>query len=80
MPRGGRQTSAFARERPRVPPYRATQIGVAMLVVRILLVLLALVSPALAEDGLIDAAAAREAAQAFRVYVEGGRKKASGLT
>ena len=46
-----------------------------MLIVRILLVLLALASPAFAEDGLIDAAAARDAAQAFRVYVEGVAKK-----
>ena len=46
-----------------------------MPVVRILLVLLALASPALAQDGARDAAAAREAAQAFRVYVEGVAKK-----
>ena len=46
-----------------------------MLVVKILLVLLALTSPALAQDGARDAAAAREAAQAFRVYVEGVAKK-----
>jgi hypothetical protein len=45
-----------------------------MPVVRILLVLLALASPALAQDGARDAAAAREAAQAFRVYVEGVTK------
>jgi hypothetical protein len=41
-----------------------------MPIVRILLVLLALASPALAQDGARDTAAAREAAQAFRVYVE----------
>jgi hypothetical protein len=46
-----------------------------MPVLRILLVLLALASPALAQDGARDAAAAREAAQAFRVYVEGVAKK-----
>jgi len=46
-----------------------------MPIVRILLVLLALASPALAQDGARDAAAAREAAQAFRVYVEGVTKK-----
>jgi hypothetical protein len=46
-----------------------------MPIVRILLVLLALASPALAEDGARDAAAARDAAQAFRVYVEGVTKK-----
>ena len=46
-----------------------------MLIVRTFLVLLALASPAFAEDGLIDAAAARDAAQAFRVYVEGVTKK-----
>ena len=46
-----------------------------MLIVRILLFLLALGSPALAQDGARDAAAAGEAAQAFRVYVEGVAKK-----
>ena len=46
-----------------------------MPIVRILLVLLALVSPALAQDGARNAASAREAAQAFRVYVEGVTKK-----
>jgi hypothetical protein len=43
--------------------------------VRILLVLLALASPALAQDGARDAAAAGEAAQTFRVYVEGVTKE-----
>ena len=51
-----------------------------MPIVRILMVLLALASPALAQDGARDAAAAREAAQAFRVYVEGVTKRAGGLT
>ncbi|MDR3465195.1 MAG: hypothetical protein P4M07_04545 [Xanthobacteraceae bacterium] len=37
--------------------------------------LLALASPALAQDGARDAAAARDAAQAFRVYVEGVTKQ-----
>jgi hypothetical protein len=46
-----------------------------MPIVRILLVFLALTSPALAQDGERDAAAAREAAQAFRVYVEAVTKK-----
>jgi hypothetical protein len=46
-----------------------------MPIVRILLVLLALASPALAQDGARGAAAARAAAQAFRVYVEGATKK-----
>jgi hypothetical protein len=46
-----------------------------MPIVRILMVLLALASPALAQDGARDAAAARDAAQAFRVYVEGAAKK-----
>jgi len=46
-----------------------------MPIVRILLVLLALASPALAQDGARNAAAAREAAQAFQVYVEGVAKK-----
>ena len=46
-----------------------------MPIFRILLVLLALASPAFAQDGARDAAAARDAAQAFRVYVEGVAKK-----
>lgn len=46
-----------------------------MPLVRIFLVLLALATPALAQDGARDAAAAREAAQAFRIYVEGVTKK-----
>jgi hypothetical protein len=46
-----------------------------MPIVRILMVLLALASPAFAQDGARDAAAARDAAQAFRVYVEGVAKK-----
>jgi hypothetical protein len=46
-----------------------------MPIVRILLVFLALASPALAQDGARDAAAAPEAAQAFRVYVEGVMKE-----
>jgi hypothetical protein len=51
-----------------------------MPIVRILLVLLALASPALAQDGARDAAAASEAAQAFRVYVEGVAKQGGRLT
>ncbi|GLR89045.1 hypothetical protein GCM10007857_57580 [Bradyrhizobium iriomotense] len=39
------------------------------------MVLFALASPAFAQDGARDAAAAREAAQAFRVYVDGVTKK-----
>jgi hypothetical protein len=46
-----------------------------MPIVRIFLVLLALASPAFAQDGARDAAAARDAAQAFRIYVEGVAKK-----
>ena len=46
-----------------------------MPIVRILLILLALASPALAQDGAREAAVASEAAQAFRVYVEGVAKK-----
>ncbi len=46
-----------------------------MPIVRILLILLALAAPALAQDGARDAVAAREAAQAFRVYVEGVAKE-----
>jgi hypothetical protein len=45
-----------------------------MPIVRILLVLLALASPALAQDGARDVAAAREAVQAFRVYIDGVTK------
>jgi len=45
-----------------------------MPIVRILLVLFALATPALA-NGADDAAAAREAAQAFRLYVEGVAKQ-----
>jgi hypothetical protein len=46
-----------------------------MPIVRILLVLLALASPALAQDGARTTAAAREASQAFRIYVEEVTKK-----
>lgn len=46
-----------------------------MPIVRILLILLALASPALAQDGARQAADARGAAQAFRVYVDGVAKK-----
>jgi len=45
-----------------------------MPIVRILLVLLALASPALAQDATRDTAVAREATQAFRVYVDGVMK------
>ncbi|PSO19309.1 hypothetical protein [Bradyrhizobium sp. MOS003] len=46
-----------------------------MSIVRILIVLLALASPAFAHDGARDAAAAGEAARMFRAYVEGVAKK-----
>jgi hypothetical protein len=46
-----------------------------MPIVRILLIFLALVSPALAENGAGDAAAAQKAAQAFRLYVDGVAKE-----
>ena len=46
-----------------------------MPIVRIFMFLLALASPAIAQDGAREVAAAREAAQAFRVYVEGVTKK-----
>lgn len=46
-----------------------------MLSLRILFVFLALVSPAWAQDGVRDAAAAREAVQAFQTYLEGVAKK-----
>jgi hypothetical protein len=51
-----------------------------MPIVRILMLLVALASSALAQDGARDAAAARAAAQAFRAYVDGGRKRAGGPT
>lgn len=41
-----------------------------MPIVRILLILLALATPAFAHDGARDAAVAREAAQAFKLYVD----------
>ena len=41
-----------------------------MPIVRILLILLALATPAFAHDGVRDAAVAREAAQAFKLYVD----------
>ena len=46
-----------------------------MPIVRILLVFLALATPALAQDGARSAAAAREAAMDFRVYVDGVARK-----
>ena len=46
-----------------------------MPIVRILLVLFALTSPALAQDGPHDLVAARDAAKAFKVYVDGVAKK-----
>lgn len=46
-----------------------------MPIVRILLILLALVSPALAQQGARDLAAARDAAKAFKAYVDGVAKK-----
>jgi hypothetical protein len=46
-----------------------------MPIVRMLLVLLALASPALAQDGARDAAVASETAQAFHIYVEGVAKQ-----
>jgi hypothetical protein len=46
-----------------------------MPIFRILLVLLAFASPAFAQDGVHELAAARDAAKAFKVYVEGVAKK-----
>ena len=46
-----------------------------MPIVRILLVLLAFVSPAFAQDGIHELAAARDAAKAFKVYIDGVAKK-----
>jgi len=50
-------------------------MGLLMPIVRIFLVLLALVSPALAQDGARNTAAAQEATQAFRLYIDGVTKK-----
>jgi hypothetical protein len=80
LQRGPRQTTEIRRERRCVPrPDRVTPLRLTMLrlpwpIVRILLLVLALASPALAQDGARDAAAAGEAAQAFRAYVEGVAK------
>jgi hypothetical protein len=46
-----------------------------MAIVRILLILLTLVAPALAQNGAHDTAVAREAAQAFKVYIDGVAQK-----
>lgn len=46
-----------------------------MPIVRILLVLLAFAAPALAQDGIRALTAARDAAKAFKVYVDGVAKK-----
>ena len=46
-----------------------------MPIVRILLVLVALATPALAQDGARDAINAREAAMDFRVYIDGVTRK-----
>lgn len=46
-----------------------------MPIVRILLVLLAFASPAFAQDGIHELAAARDAAKAFKVYIDGVAKK-----
>jgi hypothetical protein len=58
----------------RAAPIARRRLRLPMPIVRILMVLLALASPAFAQDGAREAAAAREAAQAFRVYVEGVTK------
>jgi hypothetical protein len=78
--RGPRRTTAFvanggACRAGRATPIEVAQLRLPMPIVRILLVLVALASPALAQDGARDAAAAREATRAFRVYVEGVMKK-----
>ncbi|WP_298877445.1 hypothetical protein [uncultured Bradyrhizobium sp.] len=46
-----------------------------MPIVRILLVLLAFASPAFAQDGIHELTAARDAAKAFKVYIDGVAKK-----
>jgi hypothetical protein len=46
-----------------------------MPIVRILLILLAFVSPAFAQDGIHELTAARDAAKAFKVYIDGVAKK-----
>jgi hypothetical protein len=59
----------------RAAPIARYPLRLSVPIVRILLVLLALASPALAQDGARNTAAAKEAAQSFRVYVEGVAKK-----
>jgi hypothetical protein len=51
-----------------------------MPIVRILLILLALASPALAQDGARNAAVAKEAAQTFGLSSKAWRKRAGGPT
>jgi hypothetical protein len=46
-----------------------------MPIVRIVLILLAFASPAFAQDGIHELAAARDAAKAFKVYIDGVAKK-----
>src|SRR5947209_8654468 len=65
-----------SRTAPRTARIVRRRLRLPMPIVRILLVLLALASPALAQDGARDAAAANKAAQAFQVYVEEVTKQA----
>src|ERR1700683_5041650 len=70
----GDQQPRSPRTAARAAPIARRRLRLPMPIVRILVVLLALVSPARAQDGARQAAAAGEAAQAFRVYVEGVTK------
>jgi hypothetical protein len=63
-----------SRTAARAAPFARRRLRLPVQIVKILLVLLALASPALAQDGAREAAAAREAAQGFRVYVDGVTK------
>jgi hypothetical protein len=73
--RGPRQTAVIVTSGGRTPRRSCDADEIVQPIVRILLVFLALASPTLAQDGAREAAAAREAAQAFRIYVEGVTKE-----
>jgi hypothetical protein len=70
-----RSRAAARAARTAKTPIAVAHIEVAMPIVRIFLILLALATPALAQDGARSAAAAREAAMDFRVYVDGVTRK-----
>src|SRR3954454_21368411 len=61
--------------RCRPEPWRRGVRPIIMPIVRILLILLAFASPAFAQDGIHELVAARDAAKAFKVYVDGVARK-----